>query len=80
VPTEFPFVEIPEELEAIVGKRDPGTRMYRRDGSQEESSVWFDYGQPAVASQSGWRAITGKTYAQSERSSQEASRQKDVTK
>jgi len=42
VPTEFPFVEIPEELEAIVGKRDPGTRMYRRDGSQEESSVWFD--------------------------------------
>jgi hypothetical protein len=42
VPTEFPFVEIPEELEAIVGKRDRGTRIYRRDGSQEESSVWFD--------------------------------------
>src|SRR5207248_2928725 len=40
--TEFPFVEIPPELEAIVGKRDPGTRIYRRDGSQEESSVWFD--------------------------------------
>jgi len=42
VSTTFPFVEIPEELERIVGKRDPGTRMYRRDGSQEESSVWFD--------------------------------------
>ena len=42
MPTNFPFVEIPEELEAIVGKRDPGTRIYRRDGSQEESSVWFD--------------------------------------
>jgi len=42
VQTKFPFVEIPEELEAIVGKRDPGTRIYRRDGSQEESSVWFD--------------------------------------
>ena len=42
MPTEVPFVEIPEELEAIVGKRDPGTRIYRRDGSQEESSVWFD--------------------------------------
>jgi hypothetical protein len=42
VPTEFPFVEIPDELEAIVGKRKPGTRIYRRDGSQEESSVWFD--------------------------------------
>ena len=40
--TRFPFVEIPEELEAIVGKREPGTRIYRRDGSQEESSVWFD--------------------------------------
>lgn len=40
--TSFPFVEIPPELEPIVGKRDPGTRMYRRDGSQEESSVWFD--------------------------------------
>jgi hypothetical protein len=42
VPTEFPFVEIPQELEGIVGKRKPGTRIYRRDGSQEESSVWFD--------------------------------------
>jgi len=42
VQTKFPFVEIPEELEGIVGKRDPGTRIYRRDGSQEESSVWFD--------------------------------------
>jgi hypothetical protein len=38
----FPFVEIPPELEQIVGKRQPGTRIYRRDGSQEESSVWFD--------------------------------------
>ena len=40
--TDFPFVQIPEALEAIVGKRDPGTRIYRREGSQEESSVWFD--------------------------------------
>jgi hypothetical protein len=40
--TDFPFVEIPRELERIVGKREPGTRIYRRDGSQEESSVWFD--------------------------------------
>ncbi|HEX4084027.1 MAG TPA: hypothetical protein VHY22_03890 [Chthoniobacteraceae bacterium] len=42
VPTDFPFVEIPKELEEFIGKRDPGTRMYRRDGSQEESAVWFD--------------------------------------
>lgn len=40
--TAFPFVEIPKELEEFIGKPDPGTRMYRRDGSQEESAVWFD--------------------------------------
>ena len=42
MPTEFPFVEIPKELEEFIGKRDPGTRIYRKDGSQEECSVWFD--------------------------------------
>ena len=25
-----------------MGIQDPGTRIYRRDGSQEESAVWFD--------------------------------------
>lgn len=40
--TDFPFIEIPEELYPIVGKPDPGTRLYRRDGSQEEASVWFE--------------------------------------
>jgi hypothetical protein len=40
--TDFPFVSIPAELESIIGKRDPGTHIYRRDGSQEESSAWFD--------------------------------------
>jgi hypothetical protein len=40
--TGFPFVEIPTELEAIIGKRKAGTRIYRRDGSQEESAAWFD--------------------------------------
>lgn len=40
--TEFPFVQIPTELYPILGVPDPGTRMYRRDGSQEESAVWFD--------------------------------------
>src|SRR5438105_214920 len=40
--TEFPFVSIPAELEPIIGKRDPGTHMYRRDGSQEESAAWFE--------------------------------------
>lgn len=40
--TDFPFVEIPTELEPVIGRRDPGTRIYRRDGSQEESAAWFD--------------------------------------
>src|SRR5258705_3437067 len=40
--TGFPFVEIPEKLLPIVGSRDLGTHIYRRDGSQEESSAWFD--------------------------------------
>ncbi|PYJ09624.1 MAG: hypothetical protein DMF06_09330 [Verrucomicrobia bacterium] len=40
--TEFPFVQIPEGLYPIIGTPDPGKRMYRRDGSQEESAVWFD--------------------------------------
>lgn len=26
----------------IIGKVDEGTRIYRRDGSQEESAAWFD--------------------------------------
>jgi hypothetical protein len=40
--TDFPFVPIPSELESVIGKRDPGTHIYRRDGSQEESAAWFD--------------------------------------
>jgi len=40
--TDFPFVEIPEELYPVLGTPDPGTRIYRRDGSQEESAAWYD--------------------------------------
>ena len=40
--TDFPFVNIPTELEALIGKRDPDTHIYRKDGSQEESAAWFD--------------------------------------
>ena len=40
--TEFPLVRIPEQLYPIIGTPDTGTRVYRRDGSQEESAVWFD--------------------------------------
>ena len=38
----FPFVEIPEEVASVVGERDEGTRMYRREGSEEESGFWFE--------------------------------------
>ncbi len=40
--TDFPFAAIPVDLYPIVGQPDPSTRIYRRDGSQEESAVWFD--------------------------------------
>ena len=40
--TGFPYVEIPTELETVIGKRESGTHIYRRDGSQEESAAWFD--------------------------------------
>jgi hypothetical protein len=42
VQTTFPFVNIPPELEPLIGTREEGTRVYRKDGSQEESAVWFD--------------------------------------
>lgn len=40
--TDFPFVKIPEGLYPVLGTPDPGTRIYRRDGSQEESAAWYD--------------------------------------
>lgn len=40
--TDFPYLEVPEEFFPIVGKPDEGTRVYRRDGAQEESGPWFD--------------------------------------
>jgi hypothetical protein len=40
--TEFPFVHIPPELEDIIGKRDGPSHVYRKNGSEEECSVWFE--------------------------------------
>lgn len=40
--TDFPFVKIPTELEAVIGSPEQGTHIYRKDGSQEESAAWFD--------------------------------------
>ncbi|MEN9663477.1 MAG: hypothetical protein RL324_2426 [Verrucomicrobiota bacterium] len=39
---EFPFVQIPAKDAKSVGKRDPETRVYRREGSREEVGEWFD--------------------------------------
>jgi len=40
--THFPFVEIPPEFEPLIGTREEGKRIYRKDGSQEDSAAWFD--------------------------------------
>ena len=35
------FVEIPDELKALVGEADLGTRIFRREGSNDECGDWF---------------------------------------
>ena len=40
--TDFPFVEVPEELRAVVGEQTAGTRIYRKTGPAEEDGYWFD--------------------------------------
>jgi hypothetical protein len=38
---ELPFINVPPEALPIVGKAAPGTRFYRREGSDEECGEWF---------------------------------------
>ena len=38
---EFPFINVPSEARAILGEATPGTRFYRREGSEEECGDWF---------------------------------------
>lgn len=38
----FPFVEIPEHLKDKIGIPDPGTRLYRAYGTEDDESVWAD--------------------------------------
>jgi len=40
--TDFPFVQIPKELEPVIGVPDPGTHIYRHSGSHEEAGAWFE--------------------------------------
>jgi hypothetical protein len=40
--TNFPYLVVPESLKATVGEPDLDTRIYRRNGSDEDSGPWFD--------------------------------------
>jgi hypothetical protein len=40
--TNLIFTEIPPELLPLAGTADPGTRIYRREGSTDEMVEWFD--------------------------------------
>lgn len=40
--TSFPFVEIPNHLLPVIGTPDGKSRVYRKDGPQEEVAAWMD--------------------------------------
>jgi hypothetical protein len=39
---DFPFVQIPEHLKKFIGEPDPGIRLYRAYGGEEDMDKWFD--------------------------------------
>lgn len=39
---DFPFVKVPPGAEKVLGRKDPKTRVYRRDGEEEEIAGWYD--------------------------------------
>src|ERR1035437_4888419 len=42
IQNEFPFINVPPEALPIVGEPTPGTRFYRREGSDEEYGEWIE--------------------------------------
>jgi hypothetical protein len=38
----FQFVEVPEDRLEAIGRPDPGTRVYRKEGPHEELGDWFE--------------------------------------
>lgn len=40
--TKFPFVNVPSELWHVVGEPDGDSRVYRRQGTQEEVGAWYE--------------------------------------
>lgn len=39
---DFPFVEVPPEALVALGKKDPGSRLYRAEGPEEAAGAWFE--------------------------------------
>lgn len=42
MPTEFPYVRVPDEVIPAIGEKDGDSRNFRKRGSQEEASGWHD--------------------------------------
>ena len=38
----FPFVKISKDIEHVVGQPLPDTRIYEKEGSEEEAGEWFE--------------------------------------
>ena len=38
----FPYVHVPVELRKVLGEPLPGTRLYRKEGPEDESLYWDD--------------------------------------
>ncbi len=38
----FPLLHVPEKLQSVLGVPDPGTRIYRQEGTDEDVGRWFD--------------------------------------
>jgi hypothetical protein len=39
---QFPYVHVPAELHKVLGEPLPGTRLYRKEGPEDESLYWDD--------------------------------------
>ena len=40
--TDFPHVEIPREMAKVIGQREGDSRVYAKEGTQEECAPWYD--------------------------------------
>jgi len=42
MPTEFPYVVVPEKLLPIIGEQDGDSRVYRKRAPQEDAALWYE--------------------------------------